>query len=42
MAAKQTVKHWAGFDLGGTKMRVAIYNDEFRAVASAEGKTRSS
>jgi len=40
MAAKQTVKHWAGFDLGGTKMRVAIYNDEFRAVASAEGKTK--
>ena len=33
-------KYWAGFDLGGTKMRVAVFNDAFRPVASAEGKTR--
>ena len=33
-------KHWAGFDLGGTKMRVAIFDDAFRLVASAETKTK--
>lgn len=40
MAAKKSNKCWAGFDLGGTKMRVAVFNGEFALVASAETKTK--
>ena len=40
MAAKKSNKYWAGFDLGGTKMRVAVFNSDFKLIASAEAKTR--
>ena len=40
MATKKSSKHWAGFDLGGTKMRVAVFNGDFELVASAETKTK--
>jgi len=40
MAAKKSNKHWAGFDLGGTKMRVAVFNGDFKLIASAETKTK--
>ena len=40
MAAKKSNRHWAGFDLGGTKMRVAVFNGDFEMVASAETRTK--
>ena len=40
MSAKKSNKHWAGFDLGGTKMRVAIFNGDFKPIAMAETKTK--
>jgi len=33
--------YWAGFDLGGTKMRVAILDHAWRVVARAEGRTKA-
>ena len=38
--AQKKETYWAGFDLGGTKMRVAIFDKNFRLIASAEGKTK--
>jgi glucokinase len=38
--AQKKETYWAGFDLGGTKMRVAIFDKEFRLISSAEGKTK--
>ena len=40
LAVKKSKKYWAGFDLGGTKMRVAVFNGDFELVASAETKTK--
>lgn len=34
-------KFWAGFDLGGTKMRVAVLDDAWRVVCRAEGRTKA-
>lgn len=33
---------WAGFDLGGTKMLVVLYDDEFQPIARKRRKTRGS
>ncbi len=33
-------RYWVGFDLGGTKMRVAVYDAAFHVLARAEGKTK--
>jgi len=38
--ASTRVKYWAGFDLGGTKMRVAIFDETFHPIATAEAKTK--
>ena len=40
MASKASNKYWAGFDLGGTKMRVAVFNGDFQVISSADAKTR--
>jgi len=40
MAAQRKNRFWAGFDLGGTKMRVAVFNGDFKLIASAETKTK--
>ena len=40
MASTKANQYWAGFDLGGTKMRVAVFNRDFKLLASAEAKTR--
>ena len=40
MAAGKAGKCWAGFDLGGTKMRVAVFNSDFKLLALAEAKTK--
>ena len=40
MAAGKKAKCWAGFDLGGTKMRVAVFNNDFKLLALAETKTK--
>jgi glucokinase len=34
-------RFWAGFDLGGTKMRVAVLDQSWRVVARAEGRTKA-
>ncbi len=33
-------KHWIGFDLGGTKMMAAVYNQKFEQVGRARKKTK--
>jgi glucokinase len=33
-------KHWVGFDLGGTKMMAAVFNEEFRPVGRKRRKTK--
>jgi len=38
--AKSNKICWAGFDLGGTKMRVAIFDQKFHLLAAAETKTK--
>jgi len=38
--AKNSKVCWAGFDLGGTKMRVAIFDQKFHLLTSAEAKTK--
>ena len=32
--------HWLGFDLGGTKMMAAVFDADFRVVASGRAKTK--
>ncbi len=32
--------HWLGFDLGGTKMMAAVFDRDFRLVASSRAKTK--
>ncbi len=32
--------HWLGFDLGGTKMMAAVFNKDFKVVASVRAKTK--
>lgn len=32
--------HWLGFDLGGTKMLAAVFDGDFRVVASVRAKTQ--
>jgi glucokinase len=34
--------HWLGFDLGGTKMLAAVFDADFRVVASVRAKTKGS
>lgn len=38
--ANGDVKHWVGFDLGGTKMLATIYDDGFRPVASRRKRAK--
>ncbi|MBC7855788.1 MAG: ROK family protein [Pirellulaceae bacterium] len=33
-------KHWVGFDLGGTKMMSAVFNEEFRTLGRKRRKTK--
>src|SRR5882724_12998240 len=33
-------KHWIGFDLGGTKMMSAVFNEEFRTLGRKRRKTK--
>ncbi|MGC4116712.1 MAG: ROK family protein [Myxococcales bacterium] len=40
MARSNGRKHWAGFDLGGTKMLATIYDPSFKAVGSRRRKTK--
>jgi glucokinase len=39
--AEREKKFWVGFDLGGTKMQAAIYDDDFRILATRRRKTRA-
>jgi len=41
MMAKQTKRYWVGFDLGGTKMLAAVFDDEFRILIRKRRKTRA-
>jgi len=38
----QSGRVWAGFDLGGTKMLVVLYDDQFQPIAKKRRKTRGS
>ena len=33
-------RHWIGFDLGGTKMMAAVFNDDFRLLGRKRRKTK--
>lgn len=37
---KEKEKHWIGFDLGGTKMLVCVYDSKFNQVGRARKKTK--
>jgi glucokinase len=37
---KPSRRYWLGFDLGGTKMMAAVFNRNFKLVASAREKTK--
>ena len=37
---KKDTSYWAGFDLGGTKMRVTVFDGAWKPVAEAEAKTK--
>jgi glucokinase len=38
--AKKTTRCWAGFDLGGTKMRVTVFDDDGQPIAEGDAKTK--
>jgi glucokinase len=40
MADEQSKKVWVGFDLGGTKMLAAVYDEKFRALGRKRRKTK--
>ncbi len=40
MAKDDTKRFWAGFDLGGTKMMAAVYDDDFRLLGKERKRTR--
>lgn len=40
MAEKEESKHWIGFDLGGTKMQVKVFDDHFQTLGKERRKTK--
>lgn len=38
--ARVAGEYWAGFDLGGTKMRMTVFDPDFKPLATTEGKTK--
>lgn len=40
MGENSTIKHWVGFDLGGTKMLAAVLNDDLEILARRRRRTK--
>jgi glucokinase len=40
MAEKEESKYWIGFDLGGTKMQVKVFDDHFQTLGKERRKTK--
>lgn len=41
MASEQQDRHWVGFDLGGTKMLTAVYDEKLNRLSRERKKTRA-